>query len=305
VRVLQSKYPRALGLVALGPNGHVAAASAEFQAGAFVEVWDATGAEPAWSYTATGYGGRALAFVRDRLFFGYSSGADLIELRRANRRATTDSILTGWKQAACALLADRVIVGRTENAAAALTCWSFPELKLLWRVNTWESHTHFRTGAATSADGSRVAFATNVGSFPCKQFVTVHDTDTGERVARWELEPTSAVAQLAFSACGTKLFARSAARTVEVLDAQTGARVGELVHPGRAFVSGIAVHPSGTIACARANGTVTLWNPQALNADRVLDWKAGRLASVAFSADGALGAAGTEDGKVVVWDVEN
>jgi hypothetical protein len=305
VRVLQSKYPRELGLVALGPNGLVAAASATFQAGALVEVWDATGAEPRWNHVAGGYGGRALAFVPGGLFFGFSGGAELIELLGAKRPATADAVRTGWAQAAFAPLADRVLVGRTDRAAGALTCWKVPELKLLWRLDTWEPHTYFRTGAAASADGARVAFATNVGSNPTKQFVTVHDTGTGERVARWQLEPTSAVLQLAFSACGAKLFARSAARTVEVLDANTGARVGELVHPGRAFVNGIAVHPDGTVACARANGTVTMWNPHTLNADRVLDWKAGRLAGVAFSADGALAAAGTEDGKVVVWDVEN
>lgn len=304
MRVLQSKYPRALGLLAFGPNGLVAAASGEFQAGAFAEVWDANGTEPAWSHTALGHGGRALAFVSGGLFFGYTSGAELIEQRAPRRHTTVEAISTGWKQAAFAPLADRVLVGRTDGSAAALTCWSFPELKLLWRLDKWEPHTHFRTGAATSADGTRVAFATNVGSFPCKQFVTVHDTNTGERVARWELEPTSAVMQLAYSACGTKLFARSASRKVEVFDADSGAPAGELVHLGRAFVSGIAVHPNGTVACARANGTVTLWNAQTLNADRVLDWKAGRLASVAFSADGALGAAGTEDGQVIVWDAD-
>jgi WD40 repeat protein len=304
VRVLQSKYPRSLGLLAFGPNGLIAAACAQFQAGAFVEVWDATGAEPAWSYTA-GYGGSSLAFVPGGLFFGYSFGAELIELRRTNRRATVESVQTGWKQAAFAPLADRVLVGRTNLGVATLTCYSFPDIKLLWWLDKWEPHTRFRTGAATSADGTRVAFATNVGSFPCKQFVTVHDTNTGARVARWELEPTSAVMQLAYSACGTMLFARSDSRTVDVFDANTGARVGALVHPGRAFVSGIAVHPNGTIACSRTNGTVALWNADALDADRVLDWKAGRLASVAFSADGALGAAGTEDGKLIVWDVES
>jgi hypothetical protein len=304
VRVLQSKYPRALGLLAFGPNGLVAAASAELQVGALAEVWDATGAEPAWSHGANGYGGRALAFVTGGLFFGFAYGAELLRLGAGSGRATVDASRAGWAQAAFAPLADRVIVGRTERSVAALTCWSFPELKLLWRLDKWEPHTYFRTGAAVSADGTRVALATNVGSFPCKQFVTVHDTTTGESVARWELETTTAYDQFAYSACGTKLFARSAARTVEVFDALTGAKAGELVHPGRAFVCGLAVHPNGTVVCTRANGTVTLWNAQALSADRVLDWKAGRLAGVAFSADGALGAAGTEDGKVIVWDAE-
>ena len=38
---------------------------------------------------------------------------------------------------------------------------------------------------------------------------------------------------------------------------------------------------------------------------RTLDWKLGKLVSVAFAPDGSIGAAGTEDGKIVVWDVDS
>ncbi len=304
MRVLQSKYPRSLGLLAFGPNGLVAAASAEFQTGALAEVWDATGPTPVWSYTTTGYGGRALAFLGTRLLVGFSTGAELPDPNAANWRAPVTASRASWPHPAFAPLADRVVVGYTDRGAAALVCWTPSSRKRPWRVERWEPGTYFRTGAATSADGTRVAFVTNVGSDPCKQFVTAHDTSTGDRVARWELDPTGAVLQLAYSACGTKLFARSSAHTVDVFDASTGARAGELVHPGRAFVTGIAVHPDGTVACARADGTVALWSPDTLNATRVLNWKAGRLEAVAFSADGALAAAGTEDGKVIVWDVD-
>ncbi|HEX4611078.1 MAG TPA: WD40 repeat domain-containing protein [Urbifossiella sp.] len=34
-----------------------------------------------------------------------------------------------------------------------------------------------------------------------------------------------------------------------------------------------------------------------------LNWKVGPLTCIAFSPDGLLGAAGTDDGRVVVWDV--
>jgi WD40 repeat protein len=66
----------------------------------------------------------------------------------------------------------------------------------------------------------------------------------------------------------------------------------------------MAVHPNGTVACSRTNGTVCLWDVERRQLLRTLDWKMGKLVSVAFSPDGTLGAAGTEDGKVVVWDVD-
>jgi WD40 repeat protein len=89
-----------------------------------------------------------------------------------------------------------------------------------------------------------------------------------------------------------------------VFDAATGQPAGELVHPGRNYVTGMAVHPSGTVACSRTNGTVCLWDLARGELVRTLDWKLGKLVSVAFAPDGAVGAAGTEDGRVVVWDVD-
>jgi WD40 repeat protein len=105
---------------------------------------------------------------------------------------------------------------------------------------------------------------------------------------------------------------RTDSRTVRIYDAATGSAAGELVHTGRPYVSGIAVHPRGPVACARTDGTVTFWDVEKLEQLRTFDWKGKnapssvqlRLVSVAFSADGALAAAGTEDGKVVVWDVD-
>ena len=66
----------------------------------------------------------------------------------------------------------------------------------------------------------------------------------------------------------------------------------------------MAVHPGGTVACSRNNGTVCLWDLENGELVRTLDWKLGKLVSVAFSPDGSVGAAGTEDGQVVVWDVD-
>jgi WD40 repeat protein len=117
-------------------------------------------------------------------------------------------------------------------------------------------------------------------------------------------DPASPIRQLAFTANGAALLVRTDSNTVRLFDAATGVPAGALAHRGRSYVSGMAVHPRGPVACARTDGTITFWDAAARAPIRTLDWKAGRLVSVALGPDGALGAAGTEDGKVVVWDVE-
>jgi WD40 repeat protein len=136
--------------------------------------------------------------------------------------------------------------------------------------------------------------------------VRVLDGDTGEVRAdiAFDRDGSEPVEQVVFSADGETLLARSRGRVVKLFDAATGAPAGELVHRGRPYVTGVAVHPNGTVACSRTDGTVCLWNVATRQLVRTLDWKLGKLVSVAFAADGTIGAAGTEDGRVVVWDVD-
>lgn len=73
-------------------------------------------------------------------------------------------------------------------------------------------------------------------------------------------------------------------------------------HP--APVNGLAVAPDGAqFATACADGQVRLWGPKKGPALGAFDWKVGELTAVALSVDGILGAAGTADGRVVIWDL--
>jgi WD40 repeat protein len=68
----------------------------------------------------------------------------------------------------------------------------------------------------------------------------------------------------------------------------------------------LAFHPDGK-TMAMIHGGPTLVKVYDLTTLRLKDkyqWKVGQLNSVAYSPDGLLGAAGSRDGKVVVWDVE-
>ena len=73
----------------------------------------------------------------------------------------------------------------------------------------------------------------------------------------------------------------------------------------RKHFTGLAYHPSGShLATAGNDKTIKFWDPQTLAPTKTFTWKAGKMRSLAFSPDGRLAAAGTDDGKIVVWDVD-
>lgn len=68
-----------------------------------------------------------------------------------------------------------------------------------------------------------------------------------------------------------------------------------------------AFHPAGrTLAVVHGTATtqVKLYDVETLALRARLNWKVGPLTCVAFSADGLLCAAGSDDGRVVVWDAD-
>lgn len=74
---------------------------------------------------------------------------------------------------------------------------------------------------------------------------------------------------------------------------------------GRKHFTGVAFHPSGRYLAATSNdATVKLYDTETWQVARTFTWEIGRMRSVAFSPDGALAAAGSDTGKVVVWDVD-
>ena len=78
-----------------------------------------------------------------------------------------------------------------------------------------------------------------------------------------------------------------------------------LRNDNRKEFTGIAFHPSGRFLAATSNdATVKLYDTTTWEVARTFTWDIGRMRSIAFSPDGNLAAAGSDTGKVVVWDVD-
>jgi WD40 repeat protein len=304
VRIIQSATPRPLNLLAVGPNGLVAAASGTFGAPGDVEVWDvATGqltirlGNDEWL--------TALALTADGCFVLLSDSVCLrfIELSCGQSVSSTSFPNRNVRFAPSADAA-RFLVINSRETSGEVACYTMAlggDRRRLW----FHAEPLMFGLPAFAPSGCRVAVAAlDRNAARPNWSVQVRNADRGDVCATFRLDPASPAWQLAFTADGAKLLVRTDSNVVQVFDAATGAEAGALKHKGRPFVTGIAVHPRGPVACARTDGTVTLWDADAREQRRVLDWKAGRLVSVAFAPDGALAAAGTEDGKVIVWDVD-
>jgi WD40 repeat protein len=73
----------------------------------------------------------------------------------------------------------------------------------------------------------------------------------------------------------------------------------------RKAFTGVAFHPSGRFLAATSNdATVKLYDTATWKVAQAFDWNIGRLRSVVFSHDGMLAAAGSDKGRIVVWDVD-
>lgn len=305
MRIIQSDTPRPLNLLAVGPNGLVAAACDIIGVGGHVEVWTVVTGGVQRRGRVSHREARGLAFTPDGQSLLAAGPEEVLAVDLATGKSRPGPPLKlQYPELSFAANDGRLLVTEAQDRRGRVSAYEIgegPSFRSLWSEGPSEQW-WFKI-PAVSSDGSRVAFARR-GSRSGGEVLEVRDAASGRALSSVLSASADPAYQIALSADGSELLVRPNGRTVGVYDAGAGELLGELVHPGRPYVTGIAVHPRGPVACARTNGTVTLWSVETREVIHTLDWKAGRLASVAFSPDGALGAAGTEDGKVIVWDVD-
>jgi WD40 repeat protein len=315
MRIIQSDNPRPLNLLAVGPDGLVAAASSTFGVPGNVEVWNAGTGQRVTTFP----GRRELSsLVFDSLAFdptaahllvaGESFGVSVVSASTGAALAELEEGTNPLLRPKLAAFPDgaRLLVTSDAHEGGGVGCWRIAEDLTFHRLWIDRPTGSWFLALAVSPDGTRgvTAERSEWNDGRPRLDIVIRDAATGEVSAKIVLDPASPVQQLAFTTESTKLLVRTDSRTVQLFNIVIPAAAGELVHPGRPYVTGVAVHPRGPVACARTNGTVTFWDAEKGEQLRTLDWKSGRLVSVAFSPDGSLAAAGTEDGKIVVWDVD-
>ncbi|MCE9563705.1 MAG: WD40 repeat domain-containing protein [Planctomycetes bacterium] len=70
-------------------------------------------------------------------------------------------------------------------------------------------------------------------------------------------------------------------------------------------VKAVGFLPDGNLLTAGMDGTVRVWHPDTGVELRSFDWGVGKVQCAAVSPDGTLCAAGSDDGRIVVWDVDS
>jgi WD40 repeat protein len=117
--------------------------------------------------------------------------------------------------------------------------------------------------------------------------------------------PGRTVAQLLFSPDGSRLVIRRGPSLLAWDARDLAGKPQKIRGEGEGHFTGLAFHPTGRYLGATSNDrTVKLYDTATWQLARVFAWDVGRMRSVAFSPDGLLAAAGSDTGRVVVWDLD-
>src|SRR5262245_40330552 len=263
MRIIQSENPRPLNLLAVAPDGLVAAACDSLGVPGDTEVWETNGSLR-FQHKTQGHRVEALAFIHDGRFLllGENPILTVVDVT-AQAKVLNPEFNYNWWRLAVSTDGSCLLGGLSPTHVGHVGCFVIdegPTFRHIWSESR-QSFAWF-DAFAINHDGSRAALVerSESNSGRPKLQLAILEGETGKRIISSALDPSSSVLQLAFATAGSQLLARSEGRKVQIYDTATGAPAGELVHTGRPYVTGMAVHPRGPVACCRTNGTVCLWD---------------------------------------------
>jgi len=109
---------------------------------------------------------------------------------------------------------------------------------------------------------------------------------------------------LAFSHSG-KVVATGKGTRIHVYTMPSESVITELRTGNRRHFTGIAFHPNDRVFATTSNDqTVRIWDASNCKEITTFTWEIGAMRSIAFAPDGLRMAAGSSEGRVMVWDVD-
>jgi WD40 repeat protein len=306
MRLLQSQYRQRMTGIGFAANGRLLVAGG---VGGY-ETWDL--AANTSSHFAVGDTNHVFAFVVDPLgrwlyYSAFVLGCRLQALDRAGFQR-----LPGEDHHAIALATSRdggrVAVSRGVSWNNRLECWSIDSetrFNLAWAERLEKEGVSFH-GITFHPDGTRLASIEDQDPTEMSSgdyTVVVRDAASGARIAAFGSLPHPLYTQMIMTPRGDLIIWDQA--ELSLWSAARGRLIHQVKHPRRTNIQGLALHPSGEFFVTVANdGDARFWDIEWFRVTRSLNWKIGKLLSVALSPDGMLAAAGGENGQVVLWDVD-
>jgi hypothetical protein len=204
----------------------------------------------------------------------------------------------------------RLLVGQNgRGSSGRLQCRELADSTLggiAWSVElsrglTWRNHPRF------VGDGScfvllEISYdpVARQGSY----ILVTRRTGTGETIGESEIS-TDPILQLTSSPGGQFVAGFRNTRLFIWPVEQPAKGIAQLRTGNKKEFTSLAFHPSGRFLAATSNDqTVKLYDTTSWELAKTFTWDIGRMRSIAFSPDGTLAAAGSDTGKVVVWDVD-
>jgi WD40 repeat protein len=173
-----------------------------------------------------------------------------------------------------------------------------------YRPRAWRFYTEH---LVCDPDGTRfITYQIESGKAVVDQVheLQIHDPNTGKIRKRVPI-PGRMVTQLLFSPDGVWLVVRGGPSFLVWNASDLTQKPQKVKGSSRGNLTGLAFHPSGRYLAATSNdATVQLYDTTTWQVAKTFTWEIGRMRSIAFSPDGTLAAAGSDGGKVVVWDVD-
>jgi WD40 repeat protein len=289
--------------LAFAPDSRALAVSTPFRG---VTLYDLTGDQPVVRVRPDGFRWRpVIAFEPGGVLVAITAeGRTRYDPVTATRLGVSPHDSTGPGPAlafASSLDGTRLVTAQGDELRTRLISW---EVRSGGWERCWSADSGPSSDPALTAAGDRVAVLTipQPGRWDDYQLV-VRDTATG-RVLGAGSYPHLEVGQPCFRPDGRQVVVPHH----KLLMIWDGARPGKphrvANDSGRHFKAA-AFHPAGRFLFTTSyDGTVGIWDADNWTWVRHFAWDIGRLLTVAVSPDGLLAAAGSDRGRVVVWDVD-